>query len=306
MIVGIDTADDAGVYKLSDSLALIQTVDFFTPIVDDPYTFGQIAAANSLSDVYAMGGKPLTAMNIVGFPLGCLDGEVLAEILRGGYDKVTEAGAILVGGHTVEDKEPKFGLSVTGVVRPDQVWANAGAKPGDVLVLTKALGTGILTTAAKGDLFLDGLSAAIDGMKQLNKTAAEILCQFKVNACTDITGFGLLGHLSEMVSASGVTAELTAKALPCLPRAAEAAAMGLVPGGAYTNREYLQRIVFADTVPEYLRDICFDPQTSGGLLASLPAHQAQAAVEALRAGGIDCAAVIGTIGTNGKGEIYVS
>lgn len=306
LIVGIDTADDAGVYKLSETVALIQTVDFFTPVVDDPYTFGQIAAANSLSDVYAMGGKPLTVMNIVGFPLGSLDGQILADILRGGQDKVTEAGAILVGGHTVEDQEPKYGLSVTGVIHPADVWANAGARPGDALVLTKALGTGILATAAKAEMFLDGFAAAIDSMKTLNKTAAAVLRNFEVHACTDITGFGLLGHLSEMVAASKVQAKVSSRLLPLLPGAADAAAMGFVPGGAYNNRDYLQNIIFADTVPEKLRDICFDPQTSGGLLVSLPAWQADAAAHALQAAGIGCAAVIGEVTGTGEGEIHVS
>lgn len=305
LIVGIDTADDAGVYKISDEVALIQTVDFFTPVVDDPYTFGQIAAANSLSDVYAMGGKPLTAMNIVGFPLGCLDGQVLADILRGGYDKVNEAGAVIVGGHTVEDKEPKYGLSVTGVIHPAAVWANAGARIGDCLVLTKALGTGVLATAAKADMFLTGFEAAIASMKTLNKRAAEVLRGFEVHACTDITGFGLLGHLSEMSSASLIQVKVNSKALPLLPEAAAAAGMGLIPGGAYTNREYLRKIDFAGDVPENIRDICFDPQTSGGLLVSLPREQADEAVHALHAAGIGYAAIIGQVTEKGEGEIYV-
>jgi selenide,water dikinase len=305
LIIGIETADDAGVYKLNDTLALIQTVDFFPPVVDDPYTFGQIAAANSLSDVYAMGGKPLTAMNIVGFPMGCLDGTVLQAILQGGYDKVAEAGAVIAGGHTVEDQEPKYGLSVTGIVHPGKVWANAGARPGDRLVLTKALGTGILATAAKAEMFLDGLEAAIASMKTLNKTAAEVLADFTVHACTDITGFGLLGHLSEMSSASGVTIRVDSDTLPLLPHAAAAAAMGMIPGGAYTNREYLKKITFTAQVPENIRDICYDPQTSGGLLVSIPAVEAAEAVRALRAAGVACAAVIGEVLQIGEGEVDV-
>lgn len=305
VIVGIDTADDAGVYKLSDEVALIQTVDFFTPMVDDPYTFGQIAAANSLSDVYAMGGKPLTALNIVGFPLGCLDGQVLADILSGGYNKVSEAGAVIVGGHTVEDKEPKYGLSVTGIIHPSKVWTNAGAKPGDQLVLTKALGTGILATAAKADMFLQGFAVAIESMKTLNKMAAEVLRGFEVHACTDITGFGLLGHLSEMAAASRVQVSVSSQALPLLPEAAEAAGMGLIPGGAYNNRDYLSKVCFANQVPENIRDICFDPQTSGGLLVSLPPEQAAAAVSALRSAGIACAAIIGQVKREGEGEVHV-
>lgn len=305
ILVGIDTADDAGVYKLNDEVALIQTVDFFTPMVDDPYTFGQIAAANSLSDVYAMGGRPLTALNIVGFPLGCLDGQVLADILSGGYNKVSEAGAAIVGGHTVEDKEPKYGLSVTGVIHPSKVWANAGAKPGDYLVLTKPLGTGILVTAAKADMFLQGFAVAVESMKTLNKKAAEVLRNFEVHACTDITGFGLLGHLSEMSSASRVQVSISSHDLPLLPEAAEAASMGLIPGGAYNNREYLSKVVFAEHVPENIRDICFDPQTSGGLLVSLPPDQSEAAVSALRSAGIACAVAIGQVRGEGEGEVHV-
>lgn len=305
LLVGIDTADDAGIYKISDDVALIQTVDFFAPMVDDPYTFGQIAAANSLSDVYAMGGKPLTVLNIVGFPLGCLDGQVLADILRGGYNKVSEAGAVIVGGHSVNDKEPKYGLSVTGLIHPAAVWTNAGARIGDCLVLTKALGTGILTTAAKADMFPDGFAAAMESMKTLNKRAAEILRGFEVHACTDITGFGLLGHLSEMSAASLAQVTVNSKALPILPEAAAAASMGLIPAGAYNNREYLRKISFAADVPETIRDICFDPQTSGGLLASLPGEQAGEAVSALQTAGIDIAAVIGRITGDGEGEIHV-
>ena len=306
LLVGIETADDAGVFQLDDSTALIQTLDFFPPIVDDPYLFGQIAAANSLSDVYAMGGKPLTAMNIVAFPLCTLPAEVLLAILQGGQDKIAEAGAILVGGHTVSDAEPKYGLSVTGIVHPRQVLTNAGARPGDALILTKALGTGILTTGAKADMFSEGVAAAISSMTALNKTAAECLAGHRVNACTDVTGFGLLGHLQEMTSASCTQAVIDSTALPLLPQAAEAAAMGFVPAGAYENRGSRQGISFADGVPDNIRDICYDPQTSGGLLISLPAIEADALLKKLHSVGVEQAAVIGTMSAAGKGEIYVS
>lgn len=305
LLVGIDTSDDGGVYKLNETTALIQTLDFFSPIVDDPYLFGQIAAANSLSDVYAMGGKPLTAMNIVAFPLAELDGSVLLAILKGGQDKVTEAGAIIVGGHSVYDKEPKYGLSVTGTVHPDRVLTNAAAVPGDLLILTKALGTGVLATAAKADLFAIGVEAAKSSMITLNKTAAECMDKFQVHACTDVTGFGLLGHLYEMAAGSKTAAEVNSQVLPLLPDALEAAAMGLIPSGAYGNRDYLKSVSFAGTVPENLRDLCFDPQTSGGLLMSVPESQAPGLLAALQAAGVASATVIGKMTAPGRGEIHV-
>ena len=306
LLVGIDTADDAGVYLLNEETALIQTLDFFTPLVDDAYLFGQIAAANSLSDVYAMGGKPLTAMNIVAFPIGVLPNETLREILRGGQEKVNESGAVLVGGHTVEDKEPKFGLSVTGVVHPERVLANSGARVGDELILTKAIGTGVLMTAAKAELFELGAAAAIESMRTLNKKAAEIAQDFAVHACTDITGFGLLGHAREMAAASGVDLKLFAAEIPLLPEALEAAAMGLVPGGAYNNREYLKQrgISFAAEVSEALQDLCFDPQTSGGLLYSLSPEDGADFLRALQDNGVT-AARIGVAIQEGRGDIYV-
>jgi selenide,water dikinase len=305
LIVGIDTADDAGVYRLDNETALIQTVDFFTPIVDDPYLFGQIAAANSLSDVYAMGGKPLTVMNIIAFPVCSLDSDVLLAILQGGQSKIAEAGAVLVGGHTVNDTEPKYGLSVTGTVHPDKVWTNAGARVGDYLLLTKPLGTGILASAARAEMFPTGVEAATQSMATLNRQAAELVTNFNISACTDITGFGLLGHLYEMASASKVEIEIRANAVPLLPDAAEAAQMGLIPGGAYANRDYLTKVSFAEAVPEWLRDICFDPQTSGGLLFSLPQAEADKALAAMQAAGITQAAIIGKVVSQGEGEIYV-
>jgi selenide,water dikinase len=305
LLVGIDTSDDAGVYKLNETTALIQTVDFFTPIVDDPYLFGQIAAANSLSDVYAMGGRPLTAMNIVAFPVCRLDAEVLLTILRGGQDKVTEAGAVIVGGHSIHDDEPKYGLSVTGLAHPDKILTNAGAKPGDVLIITKPIGTGILTMAARAGMFEDGVAAAIRSMVRLNRTAAEVMERFIIHACTDITGFGLLGHLNEMALASGVAIEVDTKSLPLLPDAKSAAKMGLVPANAYHTRAYLTTVIFAPMVPECIRDLCFDPQTSGGLLISVPEGSAAQLLADLKQTGIEEAAVIGRVTNKGRGEIYV-
>lgn len=305
VLVGITTSDDAGVYKLNATTALVQTVDFFTPIVDDPYLFGQIAAANSLSDVYAMGAKPLTALNLVAFPNGKLPEEVLVAMLQGGQDKVAEAGAVIIGGHTIDDNEPKYGLSVTGIVHPDKVWTNAGAKAGDCLILTKALGTGILASAARADLFPAGVAAAAAGMAALNAAAANAAGSFSVHACTDITGFGLAGHVYEMALGSKVKVTIDSDALPLLPEAAEAALMGLVPGGAYNNRKYLTSVTFADSVAENVRDICFDPQTSGGLLLAVPEAEAGALVSALKKAGVAAASVIGQVTGEGAGEIYV-
>ena len=305
LLVGIDTSDDAGVYKLSDTIALIQTVDFFTPIVDDPYLFGQIAAANSLSDVYAMGGKPLTAMNIVAFPVCKLDPKVLLTILQGGQDKVMEAGAVIVGGHSIHDDEPKYGLSVTGIAHPDKILTNAGAKAGDVLLITKAIGTGVLTMAARADMFPDGVAAAIRSMVKLNQKAAQVMEGFAIHACTDITGFGLLGHLREMAIASNVAMDIDTKKLPLLPEAKEAAEMGLVPGSAYNNRDYLTQITFASTVPECIRDLCYDPQTSGGLLMSVPEDIATQLLSDLKQAGVEESEIIGRVSNKKGGEIYV-
>ena len=305
VLVGIDTSDDAGVYLLNEETALIQTLDFFTPIVDDPYLFGQIAAANSLSDVYAMGGKPLTAMNIVTFPVCRLDAEVLLASLSGGQQKIAEAGAVMVGGHTIDDDEPKYGLSVTGTVHPSRILTNAGAQPGDALILTKAIGTGVLYTALKAELFPEGVAAAAAGMAQLNRYAAQAMERYAVNACTDITGFGLLGHAYEMSAASGVDMEVYSGEVPLLPDAAEAANMGLVPAGAYANREYLKAVSFDPAVPENIRDLLFDPQTSGGLLISIPAGQADALLADMKESGVEYAACIGRVRGKGTGKIHV-
>ncbi|BBB92527.1 MAG TPA: selenide, water dikinase SelD [Methylomusa anaerophila] len=305
LLVGLETSDDAGVYQLDDNTALVQTVDFFSPVVDDPYTFGQIAAANSLSDIYAMGGTPLTALNIVGFPICSLGPDVLADILRGGFDKAIESGVVIVGGHTVDNPEPKYGLSVTGIVHPSRIWTNAGAKPGDVLILTKALGTGILATAAKADMLPLGVAAAIQSMIMLNRSAADAAGTFPINACTDITGFGLLGHTYELAAASSVQVELYSHLFPFLPEAADAAAMGLVPAGAYANRDYLTQVTFDDGVPGNIRDLCYDPQTSGGLLFSVPEPEAESLVEKLKNQGIVQATIIGRIKASGKGDIHI-
>ncbi len=280
LIVGLDTADDAAVYKLDDEKAIIQTLDFFTPIVDDPKDFGRIAAANSLSDVYAMGGEPTLALNIVGFP-NCLPIEILGEILAGGAEKMQEAGALLVGGHTIEDDEPKYGLSVTGLVHPDKVLSNANAQVGDVLIITKPIGVGVMNTAIKGGMASeDEIKKAIEIMAYLNKDAANGMKQVHVNTCTDITGFGLIGHLYEVAKASGVTIELEANKVPIMLGAREHAEMGLIPAGMYKNKAYVGRHVeVAPEIEEVLEDLLHDPQTSGGLLISLPADEAETLME---------------------------
>lgn len=270
-------------YKIDDERAVILTMDFFTPIVDDPYTFGQIAAANSLSDVYAMGGKPVTAMNIACFP-SCLSTEILKEILRGGADKVMEAGAVIVGGHSVEDDEPKYGLSLMGMVHPDKITANSGAKQGDMLVLTKPLGIGILNTAIKADLTDENtLKKAVEIMAYLNRDASEVMLEVGINGCTDITGFGLLGHAFEMSEASGVSIELWSDYLPIIKESIEHAKMGIIPAGAYNNEAYLDgRVHFAEEIPQEIRDIMYDPQTSGGLLISVSADKLDRLMDGLK------------------------
>lgn len=282
-MVGIDTSDDAAVYKLDEDKAVILTTDFFTPVVDDPYTFGQIAAANSLSDVYAMGGRPVTAMNIVCFPT-CLSMDILKEILRGGADKVAEAGAIVVGGHSVEDDEPKFGLSVMGMVHPKRVAANSGAKPGDLLILTKPIGVGILNTAIKADL-VDAvvIEKAVRCMSYLNKDACEAMVKVGINGCTDITGFGLLGHAFEMAEASNASIELWSDYIPIIKESIEYAKMGIIPAGAYNNKGYLEgHIRFSEGIRQEIRDIMYDPQTSGGLLISVSEERSELLLEELR------------------------
>jgi len=265
---------DAGIYRISETHALVQTLDFFTPIVDDPYTFGQIAAANSLSDIYAMGAKPLTALNIICFPVNCQPLEVMEDILRGGYDKVIEAGAVIVGGHSIEDNEPKYGLSVTGLVEIDKLITGSGAKPGDILVLTKPLGTGIISTAIKGEMIAETeASDAIKGMAFLNAAASEAMIEIGVSSCTDITGFSLLGHLNEMLLSSGVSAEIDHNKVPLYPAVSEMTAMGMIPRGAYRNLDYIRPHLDWQGKPEEKDDVLIvlaDPQTSGGLLVALP------------------------------------
>lgn len=269
LLVGIETSDDAAIYKVTDDIAMIQTVDFFTPIVDDPYMFGQIAAANALSDVWAMGGEPTVALNIVGFP-NCLDPAILGDILAGGADKVKEAGAVLVGGHSVQDDEPKYGLCVSGFVHPDKIFKNHGSRPGDALVLTKQIGSGIINTALKGDFASEmSIKEAQMVMASLNKKAKHVAEKFHVSACTDITGFGLLGHCVEMAEASGVTFEIATDSVEYMADAMEYAKMGLVPAGTYKNRGYSIDKVEAEGISDVYLDLLYDPQTSGGLLLSV-------------------------------------
>jgi selenide, water dikinase len=307
VLVGIDTMDDAAVISIDKKRALIQTVDFFTPVVDDPYMFGQIAAANALSDIYAMGGEPFCAMNIIGFP-ACLDLWVLEEILRGGGDKVREAGALLVGGHSIETKEPLFGLSVTGIIDKDEVIANSGAKPGDVLVLTKPLGTGIMATAAKGGLLTEKETEHLGQlMAKLNRNAARAMSVAGATGCTDITGFGLIGHACEMAAASSVSLHFDAASIPLIAGVREYAAMGMVPAGSYRNRKHAGRHVEKiGEMDEALEDILYDPQTSGGLLIAVPADKKEVLMAAMAANDEDSAVVIGHVAENDPGRIFIS
>lgn len=283
-------------YRLTDELAIVQTVDFFPPMVDDPYLFGQIAAANALSDIYAMGAKPVVAMNLLCLP-SCLDAGVAREILKGGADKAMEAGCVIAGGHSIADDEPKYGLCVTGLIHPGRVLRNGGARPGDSLIITKKTGSGLLTTACKnGALPADQAVAAFESMRALNRRAAEIAADFSVHACTDITGFGVAGHVCEMAEASGITAVLQTSSLPLLPRAWELALAEEFPGGMYRNREYFaDRVYIESGVPEALANLYFDPQTSGGLLLAVPQSEAGWLLDALRKE-IPAAAVVGQVG----------
>ena len=295
MIVGTETSDDAGVFRLRPDLAIVNTVDFFTPIVDDPYTFGQVAAANALSDIYAMGGEPKTALNIVGFPKGKLDLDVLGDILRGGAERAREAGAVVIGGHSIIDNELKYGMAVTGVVHPDRVIRNVGVHAGDALVLTKPLGTGIITTGLKRrKASKESVRAAVRSMVTLNRTASEIMLGFPVHACSDVTGFGLLGHALEMASGSDVTIVLEAAKMPLLPNARRLAEQGCLTGGCSRNRAYLDDKMAIDrSVREGLVQVALDPQTSGGLLIALPERHASELVTALRSKGVDAATIVG-------------
>jgi selenide,water dikinase len=306
LLVGLETSDDAGVYRLNDELALVQTVDFFTPIVDDPYAFGQIAAANAISDIYAMGGKPLTVLNIVAFPISTLDKQILADILRGAADKVQEAGATLVGGHSIDDKEPKFGMAVTGLIHPDKVKTNAGAKPGDRLILTKPIGVGILTTSIKKDqLSEEEVQRVTKVMATLNKTAAEVMSRYDVHGCTDVTGFGLMGHASEMAKGSNVGLRIRKDHVPVLPRVRELAEQGFVPGGTKNNFKHVEPIVtFPESMDQIDRWILCDAVTSGGLLIAVSAEQADRMLAELVEQGVE-ASLIGEVVADHPGHIVV-
>ena len=306
-MVGLETSDDAGVYQLNDEVALVQTVDFFTPIVDDPFTFGQIAAANALSDVYAMGGTPLTALNLVAFPIKALSLSILKEILRGGLSKMEEAGVALIGGHTVEDPEIKYGLSVTGIVHPNKILTNAKAKVGDQLVLTKPLGTGIISTALKGGMASeDAVKRMVESMITLNRKASEKMRTFGANACTDITGFSFIGHALEMAIASQVGMVIQSKNIPIFQEAMEYSRLGLIPGGAHSNRQFFScRAEVHSNVPALLIDILYDPQTSGGLLISLPTDGAKRLVETLKTEGDLYSSIVGQVVEEPRGKIQI-
>ncbi len=307
LIVGMEHAEDAGVYKLREDLAIVLSLDFFTPIVDDPYTFGQIAAANSLSDVYAMGGTPIAAMNIICFPIKTMDISILQEVLRGGLDKMREAGVLLVGGHSVDNNELKYGLSVAGTIHPQKVIRNTGARAGDTLILTKPLGTGIINTALKGAMADErSVAGSVECMTALNKTASELMTEMEVHACTDVTGFGLLGHACEMIEGEDVGMAVYTSKIPILPGTEEYAKMGLVPGGTIRNRDFrLPMIEHASEISDEKLLILFDAQTSGGLLISVPEAQAPVLLERLHQQGIKDAAIIGEVVEQPKGRITI-
>ena len=307
VLVGSATADDAAVYRLTDELALVLTTDFFTPIVDDPYDFGRVAAANALSDVYAMGGRPITALNLVGFPDATLEASVLGDILRGGADKAKEAGIDIVGGHTIKTDEPIYGLAVTGVVHPARVVTNAGARPGDALVLTKPLGLGIITTAAKQDADTRGaITEAIELMATLNRAACDAMLEVGVHAATDVTGFGLLGHLRNVTRASGCAATVWVEQVPVLEAARAYVREGIVPGGTHANRRFLADSVdYAEGVDEAAELLLCDAQTSGGLLIAVSPERTERLVDALKRAGTPCAAVVGRIEAGAAGTARV-
>jgi selenide, water dikinase len=308
MLCGVKGSEDAGVYKIADDLALVQTIDFFTPIVDDPFIFGKVAAANSLSDVYAMGGRPITAMNVVCFPTSKLGVKVLGRILAGGLEILSEAGVALVGGHSVEDAEPKYGLSVTGLVNPNRIMTNSGLKPGDRLILTKGLGTGVIATAGKAQVAAESsMNAMIASMCFLNKTASDIATQFGVRGCTDVTGFGLAGHVVETARAGKCRIRINAGSAPQIPGALEAIKMGMIPGGAYSNRKFFSSwITLNPDLPVELADLVFDPQTSGGLVLGIKAEKAAELVSALREAGVESATEIGEVlGEDKEGHLEI-
>jgi selenide,water dikinase len=304
----MESLDNAGVYKLTADLAIIQTVDFFTPIVDDPYTFGQIAVANSLSDIYTMGGKPLTALNLVCFPAKKLNISILKDIMRGGAEKMKEAGVILMGGHSIDDPELKYGLSVTGIVHPQKLITNGGARIGDKLILTKPLGTGIINTAIKAGEAKQAIIEKVSrSMASLNRKASEIMLEVGVHSCTDITGFGFLGHIVQMAKNSKVCLNVQANEVPYFPEAVNFSNLGLNPGGLYKNRDfYLKDVNFASTIPDYLKDILFDPQTSGGLFISVSPRKSKRLLDRLVEAGIDAAAIVGEVIGEPAGIVKVS
>ena len=307
VLVGFDHADDAGVYKITPDLAMVQTVDFFTPVVDDPYVFGQIAATNALSDIYAMGGKPVTSLALVCFPEKA-DLEILERILAGGLSKMVEAGCVVIGGHSIRDEEPKFGYAVTGLIDPEKILANAGAKPGDTLIFTKALGTGVISTAIKrGKAEPAWMDAAVQSMTTLNKRAAEVIQQgeFRIHAMTDVTGFSMIGHAREMVLASNVSFRLNAANIPLLPGALECVRAGYIPGGLNNNRDFAECVVeYGDGVPEDLRSLLFDPQTAGGLLISVASEDSARLKQSLNAAGVP-AVQIGEVVPRTKPLIFI-
>src|SRR3989304_3381380 len=297
VLIGPKTFADAGIYKISDDMATVSTLDFFTPVVNNPYDYGQIAAAKALSDVYAMGGKPLTAMNILCYPIKSLDRDIVVEILKGSADKVDEAGAVIIGGHTLQDSEIKYGLSVTGIIHPDRIVTNAGARAGDVLVLTKPLGTGLIISAIKADkVFGEHINLATRSMVLLNKTASEAMLEVGVSACTDITGFGLIGHAYELAEASKVTLSFVAERIPIFDGCERYVKMGLIPGVSKLSKKYLKDAIRIDPeVREDLVDIMFDAQTSGGLLISLPKGKVELLCTKLREKGVMTAEIIGEV-----------
>ncbi len=304
LLVGFDKSDDASVYKVSDTLAIVQTVDFFPPIEDDPYLFGQIAATNALSDIYAMGAEPKLALNILCIPED-MPKDAVHQLLRGGYDKAYEAGAIITGGHSILDDEPKYGLAVTGFVHPDKILTNSGALPGDILLFTKPLGIGILTTAAKAELASEeGIALARTLMTTLNKTARDAMVKYRVHACTDVTGFGMLGHLYEMAQGSDVSVELNTKDISIIPEALEFARQGILPEGMYRNRSYAQSAVEEGDVPLHVQDVLYDPQTAGGLLMAVHPEDADALFEELKAV-VPAAQRIGVVTVAREKHIYL-
>ena len=306
LLVGLDTSDDAAVYKVSDDVAIIQTLDFFTPVVDDPYLFGQIAAANALSDIYAMGGTAKVAMNIVAFP-NCLSPSVLGDIMKGGADKVAESGALLIGGHSIQNDVPLYGLSVTGFVHPEKIQKNYGAKEGDILIITKQVGTGIVSTAAKVDMASkEAEEEAIKVMTTLNRLPKEIMDNYPVHACTDVTGFGLLGHGVEMAEPSEVSFELYADEIPYVTESMSLAEMGMIPEGAYKNKKYFDSKVDLSGVKEVYGDLLFDPQTSGGLLYAVEAKYGEEIIKALKGSSLATeVAIIGKVVPKKEKLIYV-